>query len=146
MKEALYLAKYAAKVTIIHFEEQLGCIAEFKEKVNKTSNISLRLHARLHGVYGEDQVESLEVQDENTGELEKIVDPGCGIFVYAGTVPNTELYTQLKLEDGFIPVNEKMETAIAGVYAAGDIRVKQVRQISTAVSDGTIAAINAAAM
>ncbi len=146
VKEALYLAKYAAKVTIIHFEEQLGCIAEFREKVNRASNISLCLHARLHGVYGKDQVDVLEIQDEHTGEIEKIEDPGCGIFVYAGTVPNTGLYTQLKLEEGFIPVNEKMETAIAGVYAAGDIRVKQIRQISTAVSDGTIAAVNAAAM
>lgn len=146
IKEALYLARYAAKVTIIHFEEQLGCIAEFKEKVSKTPNIALRLNARLHGVYGVDRVESFEIADEKTGAIETIEDPGCGIFVYAGTVPNTELYTQLELQDGFIPVNEKMETAIPGVYAVGDIRVKQVRQVSTAVADGTIAAINASVM
>lgn len=146
MKEALYLAQYAAKVTVIHFEEQLGCIAEFKEKVSKTPNISLHLNARLHGVYGVNQVESLEISDEKTGAIQTIEDPGCGIFVYAGTVPNTELYTQLDLQDGFIPTNEKMETILPGVYAAGDIRVKQVRQVSTAVADGTIAAINAAAM
>ena len=146
IKEALYLAKYAAKVTIIHFEEQLGCIAEFKEKVAKTPNITLHFNARLHGVYGVDQAESLEISDEKTGAIETIKDPGCGIFVYAGTVPNTELYTQLQLENGFIPVNEKMETALSGVYAVGDIRVKQVRQVSTAVADGTIAAINAAAI
>lgn len=146
IKEALYLARYAAKVTIIHFEEQLGCIAEFKEKVSKMPNITLHLNARLHGVYGVDQVESLEIADEKTGSIETIEDPGCGIFVYAGTVPNTELYTQLELKDGFIPVNEKMETVLPGVYAVGDIRVKQVRQVATAVADGTIAAINAAVM
>lgn len=146
IKEALYLAQYAAKVTVIHFEEQLGCISEFKEKVEKTPNISLYLNARLHGVYGVDQVEYLEISDEKTGTIKTIHDPGCGIFVYAGTVPNTKLYTQLKLEDGFIPVNEKMETALLGVYAAGDIRVKQIRQISTAVADGTIAAVNAATL
>ena len=85
----------------------------------------------------------MEILDEHTGAIETIEDPGCGIFVYAGTIPNTELYTQLSLENGFIPVNEKMETEIPGVYAAGDIRVKQVRQVSTAVADGTIAAIQA---
>ncbi len=145
VKEALYLSQYAAAVTIIHFEEQLGCIAEFQEKVRSTANITLHLNARLHAVYGVDQVESLEISDEKTGAIKTIDDPGCGIFVYAGTVPNTELYTQLELQEGFIPVNEKMETALPGVYAAGDIRVKQVRQVSTAVADGTIAAINAAA-
>ncbi len=144
VKEALYLSKYAAKVTIIHFEPQLGCIAEFREKVSKTPNIVLHLNARLHGVYGVDRVESLEIADENTGAIETVEDPGCGIFVYAGTTPNTELYGQLALKDGFICVNEKMETSESGVYAAGDICVKQVRQISTAVADGTIAAINAA--
>lgn len=84
------------------------------------------------------------VQAEVTGAIETIEDPGCGIFVYAGTTPNTELYTELHLENGFIPINETMETEISGVYAVGDIRVKQVRQVSTAVADGTIAAINAA--
>lgn len=126
----------------MHFEDTLGCIAEFRNKKKQTSNISLRLHTRLHSVQGQDFVETLELADEHTGVIEKIEDSGCGIFVYAGTVPNTELYTQIHLENGFIPVNEKMETEIEGVYAAGDIRVKQVRQVSTAVADGTIAAIN----
>lgn len=144
VKEALYLAKLAEKVTIIHFEEQLGCIAEFKEKVEKSSNIEVRLHSRLHGVYGVEKVESLEILDEKTGAIETIEDSGCGIFVYAGAVPNTELYTELTLEDGVIPVDANMETKIPGVYAVGDIRVKPVRQVSTAVADGTIAAIHAA--
>lgn len=144
IKEALYLSQFAEKVTIIHFEDKLGCIAEFKEKVNKTPNITLRLGSRLHAVYGVEKVESLEISDEKTGAIETIEDSGCGIFVYAGTVPNTELYTDLKLENGFIPVNENMETELNGVYAVGDIRCKQVRQVATAVSDGTIAAIHAA--
>lgn len=143
IKEALYLAQFAKTVTIIHFEDSLGCIAEFREKIKKTSNINVKLGSRLHAVYGKERVESLDISDEKTGSIETISDPGCGIFVYAGTVPNTELYTDLKLENGFIPVDEKMETEIKGVYAVGDIRVKPVRQVATAVSDGTIAAINA---
>lgn len=143
VKEALYLSQFAKNVTIIHFEDSLGCIAEFREKIKKTSNINVRLGSRLHAVYGKERVESLDISDEKTGSIETISDPGCGVFVYAGTVPNTELYTDLKLENGFIPVDEKMETEIKGVYAVGDIRVKPVRQVATAVADGTIAAINA---
>lgn len=144
VKEALYLARFAKHLTILHFEEQLGCIAEFRNKVAAAGNISLRLHSRLHAVYGQDQVERLEIADERDGSIESIQDPGCGIFVYAGLTPNTELYTELKLQEGYIPTNEKMETAIPGVYAVGDIRVKLVRQVATAVADGAIAAINAA--
>lgn len=143
IKEALYLAQFAKNVTIIHFEDSLGCIAEFKDKIKKTSNINVRLGSRLHAVYGKERVESLDISDEKTGSIETIADSGCGIFVYAGTVPNTELYTDLKLENGFIPVDEKMETEIKDVYAIGDIRVKPVRQVATAVADGTIAAISA---
>ena len=144
VKEALYLASFARRLTIIHFEDQLGCIPEFRQKVAAAGNITLRLGSRLHGVYGQDQVERLEIANEHDGTVESIEDPGCGIFVYAGTSPNTQLYTQLALQDGYIVTNEKMETSIPGVYAAGDIRVKQVRQVATAVSDGAIAAINAA--
>lgn len=144
VKEALYLASFAKQLTIIHFEDQLGCIAEFRQKVAAAGNIKLRLASRLHAVYGQDQVERLEIASEHDGHIETVEDPGCGIFVYAGVVPNTELFTELTLENGYIPTNEKMETAIPGVYAAGDIRVKQVRQVATAVADGAIAAINAA--
>ena len=64
--------------------------------------------------------------------------------VYVGTVPNTELYNEIRLDNGFLTTDENMQTEIPGVYAVGDIRVKQVRQVSTAVADGTIAAIHAA--
>lgn len=143
IKEALYLSKFAKTVTIIHFEDSLGCIAEFKDKIKKSNNINIKLDSRLHAVYGTNRVESLDISDEKTGSIETISDPGCGIFVYAGTIPNTEIYTDLTLNNGFIPVDENMETEIKGVYAVGDIRVKPIRQVATAVSDGTIAAINA---
>lgn len=144
VKEAIYMAGLALKVTIIHFEDTLGAIAEFTRKVEKISNMETRLHTRLTAVHGDTQVESLELTDEHTGKTQVVSDPGCGIFVYTGTSPNTSIYPELTLENGYIPVNEKMETAISGVYAAGDIRVKQVRQAATAVSDGAIAAVNAA--
>lgn len=144
VKEALYLAQFARQLTIIHFEDQLGCIAEFRNKVAAAGNITLRLGSRLHAVHGQDRVEALEIANEHDGSIETIRDDGCGIFVYAGVAPNTGLYTGLELRDGYILTNDKMETSIPGVYAAGDIRVKQVRQVATAVADGAIAAINAA--
>lgn len=144
VKEALYLASFARQLTIIHFEDQLGCIPEFRNKIAAEDNIKLCLGSRLHAVHGTDQVERLEIISEHDGTVQTIEDPGCGIFVYAGVTPNTQLYTELDLQDGYIVTNDKMETSVPGVYAAGDIRAKQVRQVATAVSDGAIAAINAA--
>ena len=144
VKEALYLSHFAKRVTILHFENQLGCIEEFRKMAEAAGNIRICTGVRLHAVYGREQVERLEIAHVSDGSIETVEDPGCGVFIYAGLIPNTQLYTELSLEGGYIPVNEKMETAIPGVYAAGDIRVKQVRQVATAVADGTIAAINAA--
>lgn len=144
VKEALYLAQFAQTVTILHFEHQLGCIAEFQNKAVHTPNLRMRLNTRLQAVRGKEQIEALELLHVPDGRVETIQDPGCGVFVYAGTVPNTQLYSEIVTENGFLPVNERMETALPGVYAAGDIRVKQVRQVATAVSDGAIAAIHAA--
>ncbi len=144
VKEALYLAQFARKLTIIHFEEKLGCIPEFLKKVEAAPNIAVRTGTRLAGIYGKEQIESLEIKDEKTGEITRISDEGCGVFIYAGSVPNTEMYGELKLENGYIPVNASMETEIPGVYAAGDICAKQVRQAATAVAEGAVAGICAA--
>ncbi|WP_367925125.1 NAD(P)/FAD-dependent oxidoreductase [uncultured Ruthenibacterium sp.] len=143
VKEALYLACLARKVTILHFEDHLGCIAEFRQKVAAAKNISLRLNSRLQRVWGKNCVEKLEILNVLDQSTDRIEDPGCGIFVYAGISPNTEQYTELEMQDGYILTNEKMETSVPGVYAVGDIRAKQVRQVATAVAEGAIAAINA---
>ena len=144
IKEALYLSRFAKKVFIIHFEDKLGAIPEFTNKLAQLGNVELLLHSRLTEIGGKGQVEWLQLTDEKTGVTTKIEDEGCGIFVYAGATPNRQLYPELHLENGYIPVNEKMETMYQGVYAAGDICVKQVRQAATAVADGAVAAINAA--
>lgn len=143
IKEALYLSQFAKTLTIIHFEEKLGCIPEFGERVKSSSNIKVMLNSRLTKVSGTDCLETLEITSEIDGTKQAISDKGAGIFVYAGTVPNTSAFGELELKDGFIPVNAKCETAIEGVYAAGDICFKQVRQVATAVADGAVAAINA---
>lgn len=146
VKEALYLANIAEQVNLICVEDGLACIAEFREKAARTPNIEVIPATRLGALRGGDQVEEVDLVSLADGSTRTVADPGCGVFIYAGSTPNSQLYAdQLSLEEGYIPTNECMETALPGVYAAGDIRVKQVRQAATAVSDGAIAAINAAA-
>lgn len=145
VKEALYLAKIAAKVMIVCVEDELVCIQEFKDKVAACDNIEIMPHSSLTAVYGDEAVEELEFTDNKTGKKLTVKDAECGVFVYAGIVPNTQIYTELWLEGGYIPVDESMQTEIPGVFAAGDICVKKVRQVATAVADGAIAGIQAAA-
>ena len=146
VKEALYLAEIAGKVTIVCVEDELACIQEFKDKVVTHDNIEIMPHSSLTAVYGNEAVEELEFTDNKTGKKQIVKDSECGVFIYAGIVPNTQIYTELKLDGGYIPVDDSMQTEIPGVFAAGDIRVKKVRQVATAVADGAIAGIQAAAM
>lgn len=146
VKEALYLAEIAGKVIIVCVEDELACIQEFKDKVVTYDNIEIMPHSSLTAVYGNESVEELEFTDNKTGKKRIIKDAECGVFVYAGIVPNTQMYTELKLDGGYIPVDASMQTEIPGVFAAGDICVKKVRQVATAVADGAIAGIQAAAM
>lgn len=146
VKEALYLAEMAGKVIIVCVEDELACIQEFKDKVAAYDNIEIMPHSSLTAVYGSEAVEELEFTDNKTGEKQIVKDTECGVFVYAGIIPNTQIYTELKLDGGYIPVDDSMQTEIQGVFAAGDIRVKKVRQVATAVSDGAIAGIQAAAL
>lgn len=146
VKEALYLAGIAGRVTIVCVEEELACIQEFKDRVAVCGNIEIMPHASLTAVYGDEAVEELEFTDHKTGKKQIVKDAECGVFVYAGVVPNTQMYTELRLEGGYIPVDGSMQTEIPGVFAAGDICVKKVRQVATAVADGAIAGIQAAAM
>lgn len=127
-------------------EDELACIQEFKDKVAVHNNIEIMPHSSLTAVYGNEAVEELEFIDNKTGKKKIVKDAECGVFVYAGIVPNTQMYTELKLEDSYIPVDDSMQTEIPGVFAAGDIRVKKVRQVATAVADGAIAGIQAAAI
>lgn len=147
VKEALYLARFARQVSIVCVEDELACIAEFRRKTAATPNIQVVPATRVGALHGADRVEALDLVSLADGRTRTVEDDGCGVFVYAGSEPNTALYAgELRLENGFIPTNERMETSISGVYAAGDIRAKQLRQVATAVSDGAIAAVNAATL
>lgn len=145
VKEALFLSSLAKKVNIIYRGDNLGAIDEFKSKVEKTSNIELILNSALKSIKGDKNIELIEIEDVNSGDSKTIEASNTYILIYAGSTPNSQMYPSIDKEDEYIIVDEKMETNIKGVYAAGDICKKQIRQIATAVSDGAIAGINSAA-
>lgn len=144
IKEALFLSTLAKTVTVIHFEEKLGAIEEFKSKVESEENIKIYLHSRLTKINGENNIHTIEITDINSGESRVIEAANSMVFIYAGSSPNSEIFEGINKENNYIVVNGQMESNIPGVYAIGDIVKKGVRQIATAVSDGAIAAIGAA--
>lgn len=145
VKEALYLSKFAKEVTLVCVEDELACIPEFKEKALHTPNLKIMPHSSLVEVLGDGKVEELVFQDNQTNEKTHVKDDQAGVFVYAGIVPNTNVFPQLdKDEAGYIVTDEQMETSIPNVFAAGDIRSKKIRQVATAAADGAIAGIQAA--
>lgn len=144
LKETLYLSSLAKHVTLVHFEDHLGAIREFVDRAEQTPNIEILLHTRLSEVRGSgDGVTAALLTDVHTEQT--VERPVGAVFLYVGATPNTEFLTDVALEDGYIVTDEAMRTDLPGVFAAGDIRKKVVRQASTAVSDGTLAALSAKA-
>ena len=148
VEEAMFLTKFARKVTIIHRRNELRAAKSIQEKAFKNEKINFLWDSVLEEVDGKYEVSKLVVRNVKTGELTTIeADPAdgmFGVFGFIGMNPNSELFEgQLPLEKGYIRTDEDMHTAIEGVYAAGDIRVKSLRQVVTAVADGAIAAMQA---
>lgn len=143
VEEALFLCKFAKKVHIIHRRDQLRAIKILQERILTTENAHLIWNTVVDKIGGDACVESLllrNVKDNKNSSLK--VD---GIFIYVGLQPNTGwLKNVLPLhEQGFIETNDRMETTQPGVFAAGDVRHKLLRQIATAVGDGSTAAFAA---
>lgn len=141
-KEAIFLAKHVNKVYLAIVEDELACIAEFKNIIVKTKNIEVIKHTVVKEFRGSELLNAVLLLDTKTNETREIAVAGA--FSYIGSAPATGIFTELSTENGYIVTNENMETNISGVYAVGDIRKKSIRQVSTAISDGTIAGINSA--
>lgn len=140
IKEAIYLSNFAKEVTVLNKTEHLTCVAEFQEKVSKLANVKIWKQVVVQKLYGVDKLQAFDLLHLDSGVVEKISAIDSAIFTYVGSIPNSDIYQELQLENGYIKTDEDMQTNIEGVFAAGDIRVKRVRQIATAVSDGTVAA------
>ena len=142
IEEADFIAKFAKKITIIHQFDKLQANMEAQEKAFENPKIEFVFDTEPRGF--EKNGNKLFVQTENLKTKETKTLEADGIFIFVGMRPNTELFPEgLEIDDwGYIKTHEDMLTNIDGVYAVGDIRSKKYRQITTAVADGTIAAIS----
>lgn len=142
VKESIYLSRLASKVYHVHRRDRLRAEKILQERIQGRDNIEFVWKSVAEEALGDDSgVTGLRVKNVDTGKMRDLaVD---GIFVFVGIKPNTGFIDVDKDEQGFIKVNENMETSMPGVFAAGDCRVTPLRQVATAVGDAAIAAYKA---
>lgn len=150
IKEALYLTRFARKVTVIHRRRELRAAKSLQEAAFQNEKLTFIWDSVIEEVFGEGILQGMILRNTKTGESMRIeADPSDGIFGlfgFVGTIPNTELFqdTSLQMDEaGYIITGEDMESNIPGVFAAGDVRSKKLRQVITAASDGAVAAVEA---
>ena len=149
VEEAMYLTKFARKVTIIHRRDELRAAKSIQEKAFKNEKLHFMWDTVVEEVDGEDEILSkMVVKNTKTGELTTIEadeDDGLfGLFGFIGLLPKSDLFEGvIDMDKGYIKTDDNMHTNVEGVYAAGDIRVKSLRQVVTAAADGAIAAMQA---
>jgi thioredoxin reductase (NADPH) len=141
--EALHLAKFASKVTVIELLPKLGASRILQERAAAEPKVEFRLNTRVEEIEGEEVVKRLKLRQVITGE--KATLDVAAIFVSIGIKPNTDYLKGILSLDatGTIITNDKLETNIPGIFAAGDIRHNSVRQAIAAAGDGATAAIYA---
>jgi thioredoxin reductase (NADPH) len=149
VEEAIYLTKFARKVTIVHRRDELRAVKSIQEKAFKIKNLEFMWNSVIKELSGDGLLSRMVVEDTKTGERREILadenDGLFGVFVFIGYKPNTALLEgKLTLENGYVRTDDDMQTEIPGVFAAGDLRIKSLRQVVTAAADGAIAAQQAA--
>ncbi|MBS5885933.1 MAG: thioredoxin-disulfide reductase [Clostridium sp.] len=148
-EEAIYLTRFAKKVIIVAREPEFTCAKSIGDKVKANKNIEIRFNTEVVEAVGDDVLRSVKLINNVTNERSEYFPPKedgtFGIFVFVGYEPQTKVFKDKIEMDryGYILTNENMETNIKGVYAAGDLRPKLLRQVVTAVADGAIAATDA---
>jgi len=149
VEEAMYLAKFASKVTIVHRRDELRAAKSIREKAFAHEKLAFIWDSVVEEIKGDGIVESLVLRNRKSGETIEIEAPEedgtFGIFPFVGYLPKSELFTETLEMDkgGYLVTDADMKTKIPGVFAAGDIRSKSLRQVVTAVSDGAIASVQA---
>ena len=150
VEEAGYLTKFARKVTLIHRRNELRATKHIREIAFANEKISFLWDTVVTSLRGETLLKELRVKNVITGEESSLSSSAegenIGLFIFIGIEPNSALFEEHLVLDGggFIVTDEMMNTDIKGVYAAGDIRRKTLRQVVTAAADGAIAATSAA--
>lgn len=144
LEDALYLSKLCEKVTLIHRRDRFRGAAALAERVRAVPNIELQMESRVTAIEGAARVEGLTVQPEGRPAFTL---PADGVFLAVGQIPATADLPGVALdEQGYVLTDEHLQTNLPGVYAAGDLRQKQLRQIVTACADGALAAETVAAL
>lgn len=147
VEEGIFLTKYANHVKIVVREEDFTCAKSVADKLKTADKIDVVFNTEIIEVNGDSSLEYAKFVNGKTGEVteHRAVDRGFGVFVFAGYVPNTKWLPRcVELnEQGYIKTDRGQETSIPGVYAAGDVCIKNLRQVVTAVSDGALAATSA---
>ena len=136
LEDAIFLARMCEKVYIVHRRDKLRGAKRLQERLQALENIEFVWNSETVAIEGNAQVEALRLRKTKTGEERRLdVD---GVFIAVGIAPESELYAgQLELdEQGYIRADESGQTSVPGVFAAGDVRTKALRQILTAASDG----------
>ena len=143
VEEALYLTRFASKVSIVHRRDQLRADRILAEHAKHHPKIYFYWHSSVEEILGDKMVKEVMVKDLSSDK--KIKVPAEGVFIYVGSKPNSGMVKELVKMDsnGFIVTDEQLKTSQDGLYAAGDVRVKSLRQIVTAAADGAIAAESA---
>ena len=143
LQEGEYLLKFVKSVTFVEFLPSITAEKILQERLKQKENVRFFLNHKLLKIEGNERISSIIMQNRENGKNKEI--PISGVFVYVGLHPNTEfLKGVVKLDKaGFVLTNENLETSVRGIFAAGDVRSKDVRQVSTAVGEGTLAAIYA---
>lgn len=143
LTESLYLTKFAENVTVIHRRDQFRGAKSIQDKVLNNPKIKVIYDSVVDEAKGDEILEGLVLRNVKTGEASDLKVDGC--FVFVGYLPITELFTgKINLDEtGYIITDEDMRTNIPGVFAAGDVRRKSLRQVITASADGAIAATTA---
>ena len=144
-EEAVFLTKYAKKVTIIVREDDFTCAASVADKAREHEKVEIHFHTEILEAAGDSVLRTARFRDNKTGkEWQYEAEPGStfGIFVFAGYVSDTDwVKGKVSLNDkGYLITDQNQMTDVSGVYAAGDVCVKNLRQVVTAVSDGAVAA------
>ncbi|MFD1038840.1 thioredoxin-disulfide reductase [Virgibacillus byunsanensis] len=141
VEEGIYLTRFANKVTVVHRRDELRAQKIIQQRAFDNEKIDFVWDTVAKTINGPDgKVSSVSLHNNKTGEENDY--PIDGVFIYIGMVPLSEPFKSLGItnDEGYIPTNEHMETSVPGVFAAGDIREKTLRQIVTATGDGSIAA------
>jgi thioredoxin reductase (NADPH) len=143
LTESIYLTKFAESVTIIHRRDQFRGAKSIQDKVFNNPKIKIIYDSLVEEAKGDEILEGLVVKNVKTGELSDLRVDGC--FVFVGYLPISYLVKDIVTLDeaGYIITDTEMKTNIPGVFAAGDVRQKSLRQVITAAADGAIAATNA---